>query len=71
VVIFTLFSVRTGLEDYKYLTFGREAIDNIWNREFIFTWFVLTYLAIPIVLEIIARRKRDKTTIELLHNVAS
>ena len=71
VVIFTLFSVRTGLEDYKYLTFGREAIDNIWNREFIFTWFVLAYLAIPILLEIIARRKRDKTTIELLHNVAS
>ena len=57
VIIFTMFSVRTGLLDYKDLTFGREVIDNVWNRSFIVTWVILVYIAIPIVLEIVVRHR--------------
>ncbi len=47
-VLFSMFAVRTGLNDHDpEMTFGEEAIEEIWNLNFFITYCVLAYVCIP------------------------
>lgn len=66
-VLFSIFAVRTGLNDHDpEMTFGEEAIEEIWNLNFFITYVVLAYICIPILLEILSR-KRGKSTRQYSH----
>ena len=66
-VLFSIFAVRTGLNDHDpEMTFGKEAIEEIWNLNFFITYCVLAYVCIPILLEVLSR-KRGKSTRQYSH----
>ena len=56
-VMFSIFAVRTGLNDHDpEMTFGRKAIENIWNLNFFVAYTVFAYVLIPILLEVLSRK---------------
>jgi hypothetical protein len=67
-VLFSIFAVRTGLNEHDpEMTFGEEAIEEIWNLNFLIVYVVFAYILIPILLEVLSRKRGKHTTRQYSH----